>query len=292
MPETSKFGQALASGSFVVTCELDPPRGTNPALLEQKIGAVRDKVEAVVVSDNPKGNLRMSPAAFSAWLLKQGVEPVMTLSCRDRNRLALGSELMGAWALGIQNILVVTGDYITWGDHPQAKPVFDLDSVQLLEFLSGLNQGVDFNGNPLMGPSSGFTKGAALALHARPLEPQVVKIRKKMAAGVDFFITHPLFDLDTAEAFFKALPEIKVPILASLCLLKGEELLDYRPGRLSGIYLPEGVLADLIAGGQDKVLEKSLERANRLIGMIRKDGRFRGVHLMLRGEEEKIGDLL
>ena len=156
MPAPSKFAEGLKSGAFMVTCELDPPKGIDPSLPEDKITALREKVQALVVSDNHNARMHMAPLGFCRYLLDQGFDPVMTITCRDRNRLALQSDLLAAAGLGIQNILVVTGDYMTWGDHPESKPVYDLDAVQLLWTISQLNSNQDISGNPLEGPGPLF----------------------------------------------------------------------------------------------------------------------------------------
>ena len=220
MATPSKFARTLASEEFILTAELDPPKGADPAVVQKKIAALKDKVQAVVVSDNHAARMRMAPWGLCRTLLDQGQEPILTLTGRDRNRLALQSDLLAAFSLGIQNVLAVTGDHTSWGDHPQAKPVYDLDSVQLLKTLSALNRGQDLSENPLEGAPPLFTVGAVVPLAANPLEPVIMKFRKKAAQGVDFFISHPLFDLKNADDFFKQTPEIKTPLLATVCLLK------------------------------------------------------------------------
>ena len=292
MPAQSKFAQALASEAFIVTCELDPPKGADPTVVQGKISALRDKVQAVVVSDNHSARMRMAPLGFCRTLLDQGLEPILTLTCRDRNRLALQSDLLAAFHLGIQNVLAVTGDYLSWGDHPQAKPVYDLDSVQLLKTLNGLNQGQDFSGNPLEGAAPFFTVGAVVPLTANPLQPVVMKFRKKEAQGVDFFISHPLFEPGDAENFFKEVPAIKAPLLASVCLLKWEQVAGYSPGNIPGLFLPERVLERFKSWNEETYQSGIREFAVKLIEAVKKDGRFRGVHLMLQGNEEKIGELV
>ncbi len=168
MPAPSKFAQALTSDTFLVTCEMDAPRGTDPALVDGKLAHVGGKVQVLVIADNPKARLSMAPLGLCRYLLDKGFEPVMTVTCRDRNRLALQSDLLAAAGLGIRNILAVTGDYITWGDHPGSAPVFDLDSVQLLRTLSLFNAGQDLAGQALEGPTPDFTYGAALAPDGQP----------------------------------------------------------------------------------------------------------------------------
>jgi 5,10-methylenetetrahydrofolate reductase len=292
MPGPNKFAQALESNQFLVTCELDPPKGTDSSLADNKIKMLRDKVQAVVVSDNPKAHLHMAPLGFCRYLLDQGCEPIMTVTCRDRNRLALQSDLLAAAGLGIRNILAVSGDYITWGDHPGSSPVYDLDSVQLLWALSQLNQNKDMAGDTLLGPSPSFVYGGAVTLSGNPLAPQVIKFKKKEQGGARFFMSHPIFDLAGVEDFFKLVPDLKTPLLATVCLVKEEQLKDYTTGRYPGLQIPESFrekFQNLSAGEAEA---KITEYTATLIADIKKDGRFRGVHLMLQGEEERIGELL
>ena len=292
MATPSKFARTLASEEFIITAELDPPKGAEPAIVQKKIAALKDKVQAVVVSDNHAARMRMAPWGLCRTLLDQGQEPILTLTGRDRNRLALQSDLLAAFSLGIQNVLAVTGDHTSWGDHPQAKPVYDLDSVQLLKTLSALNRGQDLSENPLEGAPPLFTVGAVVPLAANPLEPVIMKFRKKAAQGVDFFISHPLFDLANADDFFKQTPEIKTPLLVTVCLLKRDQIVGYRPGNLPGIFLPEAVLDQFKSWKEETYESRTWEFAGKLIAAVKKDGRFRGVHLMLSGEEERIGDLV
>ena len=246
----------------------------------------------MVVSDNHSARMRMAPLGLCRALLDQGLEPILTLTGRDRNRLALQSDLLAAFSLGIQNVLAVTGDHTSWGDHPQAKPVYDLDSVQLLGAVSALNLGQDLSGNPLEGAAPFFTVGAVVPLTANPLQPVIMKFRKKAAQGVDFFISHPLFDLKNAGDFFEQIPEIKTPFLATVCLLKWEQVTGYSPGNIPGVSLPEGVLEEFKSWKEETYESKAWEFAGKLIEAVKKDGRFRGVHLMLQGQEERIGELV
>ena len=292
MPAPSKFAEALKSGAFLVTCELDPPKGIDPSLKGDKIKALREKAQALVVSDNHNARLHMAPLGFCRYLLDQGFDPVMTITCRDRNRLALQSDLLAAAGLGIQNILAVTGDYMTWGDHPESKPVYDLDAVQLLWAISKLNLNQDISGNPLEGPAPSFTFGAAVSLAAHPVLPEVLKFRKKERSGAHFFMSQPILELAGVEEFFKEVRDLKIPLLASVCLLKEEQIRDYGPGQYPGLNIPRGLLENWQALKPGEVRPKMMEHAARLIEAIKKDGRFQGVHLMLQGEEELIGELI
>jgi methylenetetrahydrofolate reductase (NADPH) len=292
MAAPSKFLAALHSEAFVITCELDPPKGIDLEAMAAKAAVLKEKVQAVVVSDNPQARLHMAPWGFSRWLLDKGLEPVMTLTCRDRNRLALQSDLLAAASLGIKNILAVTGDYISWGDHPEAKPVYDLDSLQLIQMLGRLNANEDLKGAPLSGPSPEFAIGAAATLTANPVLPQVMKFNKKEQAGVQFFISHPIFDLNQVEPFFQKQPESKVPLLASVSLLSKEQIQDYRSGGNPGLTIPESLLEKYEPLSSAEVSKRSLEESAKLIEAIKNDGRFRGVHLILQGAEERIGEII
>jgi methylenetetrahydrofolate reductase (NADPH) len=276
----------------MVTCELDPPKGFSPSLVDRKIAILKDKVQAVVVSDNPKARVQMAPMGICRYLLEQGLEPILTMTCRDRNRLALQSDLLAAAGLGIQNILAVTGDYITWGDHPEGKPVYDLDSIQLIWAISQLNSNKDISGNVVEGPPPSFTIGSSVALTGHPVGPQVLKAKKKEKAGVHFFMSHPVFDLTDVEEFFKEIVEIKTPLLASVCLLTEEQIQGYASGNYPGLLIPESLSDKFKSVPSTEFQSKMIEFTGHLIETIKKDGRFRGVHLMLQGEEGRIGELI
>ena len=292
MPDPSRLAKGLESGAFIVTCELDPPKGTAWSLVEPKIAALKNKIQAVVVSDNPKARMHMAPIGFCLYLIEQGIEPIMTMTCRDRNRLALQSDLLAAAGLGLQNILAVTGDYITWGDHPESKPVYDLDSIQLIWAINQLNLGRDISGGIIEGPAPLFTVGGAVTLTADPILPQILKFRKKQQVGADFFISHPIFDLPGVEEFFKQISEIKTPLLASMCLLKEEQVREYVPAKYPGLLVPESMLARFKTLNSAKFQSGMIECTANLIQAIKNDGRFRGVHLMMQGAEERIGKII
>ena len=179
------FQEKLKSKKFIVTCEIGPPKGVD---IEKYLGyadAVKGRVDAINVTDLQSSIMRLGSLAFSSLLVKRGIEPIYQMTCRDRNRLALQSDLLSAYVLGIQNILVLTGDYPSLGDHPEAKPVYDLDSVGLLKAAKSLEQGKDLAGRSLKGSPS-FCLGAAVNPGAEPLEPEIIKMEKKVEAGAQF----------------------------------------------------------------------------------------------------------
>jgi methylenetetrahydrofolate reductase (NADPH) len=188
----NRFGQTLKDKSFLVTVELEPPKGSDLGPLQELAKELSGRVDAVVLADNPRAEARMDPVMAAHKLLRHAeVEVILTLTCRDRNRLALTSQMLGAAAAGVESLLIVSGDFVSLGDHPQAKPVYDLDSVQALQLARLLSQGRDMAGHDLNGAPT-LVLGAALSPQAEPLGAQLLKLRKKMRAGADFIMTMPL----------------------------------------------------------------------------------------------------
>ncbi|MBU4453484.1 MAG: methylenetetrahydrofolate reductase, partial [Euryarchaeota archaeon] len=185
------FRNKLLSGKFTVTAEISPPKGTDISGMMKEARTIKDAVDAVSVTDNQRAIMRMSPLAACSALSREGFETIMHLTCRDRNRLALQSELLGASFLGIKNVVVMSGDHPVKGDHPGAKPVYDLDSVQLLDMISRLNSGVDISGNGLEGKTE-FLTGAVS--NTELTEAALMKLEKKINAGAHFIITQAVFD--------------------------------------------------------------------------------------------------
>jgi 5,10-methylenetetrahydrofolate reductase len=213
MPDLS---QVLGQKRFVVTVELDPPRGVDVARILETAGRLAGRADAVVVSDHRGACPRQSPC----WLAhlvreKTGLPVVVTLNCRDRNRVALTGEMLAAAAAGLRDLLVVSGDFVTLGDHPGAKPVYDLDSVQALQLGRGLAQGRDMTGHVLEGAPELFL-GAVAAPGARPLEPQLIKFRKKIQAGANFFVTKPLTSVGELREFLERNGPPGVPLIAGV----------------------------------------------------------------------------
>ncbi len=178
----------IRSGKFIVTSEIGPPKGTDLAQAIEGAMLLKDRVDAVNVTDLQSSVMKVGSLAVCRILKERGIEPVFQLTCRDRNRLALQSELLSAAVFGIENVLLLTGDYTTMGDHPEAKPVFDLDGVQLIDVARQLRGGKDMKGNPLKGTPH-FCIGAVVNPGADPLEPEIIKMEKKVAAGAEFFQT-------------------------------------------------------------------------------------------------------
>lgn len=220
----AKLAQALADKKFVVTVELDPPRGVSTAGLEALASDLAGRVDAVVLSDNRGACPRQAPCWLAHCLgARAGLEVILTLNCRDRNRLALISEILVAAAVEVENLLLVSGDFVSLGDHPGAKPVYDLDSVQALQLAATLMAGHDLSGQAITDAPS-FFLGSSLAVHANPLEPQIIKCHKKLQAGAGFFITRPLNSLEALKNFLSKAGELSAPLIAGVEVDTPDEL--------------------------------------------------------------------
>jgi 5,10-methylenetetrahydrofolate reductase len=197
--------EALESGKFVVTAEVAPGKGTDVEHLLEDAAVIKERVDAVNVTDLQSSVMRLGSMAFSHLLTEIGIDPVYQVTCRDRNCLALQSDLLSGWALGIRNVLALTGDHPVLGDHPKARPVFELDSVSLLDVIGKLNSGVDMAGNELKGTPD-FLPGAVVnpgADNEAALDLQIMKMETKIEAGAKFFQTQGVYDLDAFEKFMK-----------------------------------------------------------------------------------------
>lgn len=283
----SRLSAALSAGRFVVTAEVAPPKGVDLQGVLNRARALPPSVTAVNVTDNQGANMRMTPLAVAALLVREGIEPVLQLTCRDRNRMALQSDLLGAAALGIENILLLSGDHARFGDHPQAKAVFDLDSVQLLQAVDGLQTGCDLAGRPLTGLPL-FFAGAAVSPEAEPFELMFQKFRKKMQAGARFFQTQAVFDPIRLERFMAAAHPVGRPVVLGVLLLKSAAMARFLNEHIPGVQVPPALIARLEQASFP--LEEGVAIAREMVGHARR--LCHGVHLMTLGMEERIPELL
>ena len=284
------FREALESGRFLVTAEVGPGKGTDIEHLLKDADIIKDRVDAINVTDLQSSVMRLGSMAVCHLLMDIGIDPIFQVTCRDRNRLALQSDLLSGWVLGIRNVLALTGDHPTLGDHPRAKPVFDLDSVTLLEVLGKLNSGLDMAGNELKGAPD-FLPGAVVnpgADNEAALDLQIMKMEKKIEAGAKFFQTQGVYDLDTFEKFMKRVEGFNTKVLGGIILLKSVGMARYMNKNVAGVFVPEPLIQDL-KEAEDKA-QASMNIAVRLIkGM--KD-LCQGVHVMALGWESKIPPIL
>jgi methylenetetrahydrofolate reductase (NADPH) len=279
--------EKLAAGKFVVTSEIGPPKGTDITEMMEDAQLLRGRVDAINVTDLQSSVMRLGSLPVCHLLQERGLEPILQMTCRDRNRLALQSDLLGAAVLGIRNVLALTGDYASLGDHPQAKPVFDVDAVNLIQIIKKLESGTDMVGNPLSGAPKFFV-GAVVNPGGNPVEAQILKMEKKIQAGASFFQTQAVFDLSAFEKFMKRVAPLKVPVLAGIILLKSAGMARFMNKNVAGVFVPEPLI-EKMATAPDRV-KTSVEIAAELIRGLR--GLCQGVHLMPIGWEKKVPAVL
>jgi len=283
------FKEALQSGDFLVTAEIGPPKGTNLEEMTRNIELLKDKVDALNVTDNQSSVMRF-PSLGGCLLIKElGGEPILQMTCRDRNRLALQADLLFAYSRGIRNVLCLTGDFITVGDHKEAKAVFDLDSVQLLRTVRTLGEGRDLAGNELDGKVE-FCAGAVVTPEAEPLEPQLIKFEKKVEAGAEFFQTQAVYDVEKFAEFINLVKPYSVPILAGIIPLRSAGMARFMNRNVPGIRVPEHLIEELDQVKGEERVKKSIEIAARIINQVK--GLCRGVHIMAIGWEEIVPHIL
>ena len=282
----SRFKEKLTSGAFAISAEIAPPKGTDVGEALEKARALSG-IDAVNVTDNQGANMRMSPLAMAALLQREGIEPILQLTCRDRNRLALQSDLLGAAALGIENLLLLSGDHARFGDHPDAKPVFDLDSVQLLQTVHDLCAGHDMAGKQLTG-SPDFFAGAAVTPEAEPFELMFQKFAKKVEGGARFFQTQSVFDEKKFRRFMDAANPLGAPVLAGILLLKSARMARFLNDNIPGVRVPQPLIERLETATSP--LDEGVAIAQEMVACARSC--CQGVHLMTLGCEERIPEIL
>jgi 5,10-methylenetetrahydrofolate reductase len=282
----SKLQQKLFENKFTITAELFPPKGTDIDSIIKKADVLKDLVDAVNITDCQRAIMRTSSLALSKIILDRGLEPVYQITTRDRNVLALQSDILGASVLGIKNILVVSGDYPTIGDHKNAKPVYDVDTIELIKIIKSLENGTDYSGKPLKGNPKFFI-GGAVNPNATPIELSCMSVEKKLQAGVDFFQSQPIFDIDQFLLFKKFLNLDKPNILVGVMLLKSYEFAN-RISQIPGIRIPQVILERLKTAKNE--LEEGINITVELIRELKKHAQ--GVHIMAIGIEENIPKIL
>lgn len=285
----SKLRQALGNGQFVVTGEIGPPKGVDLAKCLRDAETMREYVTAINVTDLQSAVMRIGSLAVSAKLLERGLEPVYQLTCRDRNRLALQSDLLSAWALGIENVLCLTGDHPILGDHTEAKLVYDLDSVQLLKAASTLNQGYDMAGHELDSMPA-FFLGAVVTPCADPLEPQLIKMRKKIETGASFFQTQAVYEPEKFAHFMDQIQKFKVPVIAGIVILKSAAMAEFMNANVAGINVPETIIREFRETKKEDRKKKATEITARIIRQIKP--LCQGVHIMPLGWDDLVPQVI
>ena len=278
---------ALTSNRFVITAEICPPKGTDTTAFIKNAQLLKNRIAAANVTDNQRAVMRLSSLACSVLLLKEGIDPVFQMTCRDRNRIALQSDILGAWTLGISNILALSGDHVSFGDHREAKPVFDLDSVQLVQTISKLNNARNMNDTSL-NSGTDFLIGAVVAPEANPLEPEMIKFEKKVLAGARFLQTQAFYDMENFKRFYEYAKRFDVKILAGILLLKSAKMAHFLNKNVPGVTVPTNIIEELESAPDQ--LEKGIEIAARQIRELKTF--CDGAHIMAIGQEENVPKII
>jgi len=287
----STFKDTLNSGKFIVTSEVAPPKGTNLEKMRHHVELLKDKVDAMNVTDHQSSVMRFPSLGGALMVKEMGGEPILQMTCRDRNRMALEADLLFASSRGINNVLCLTGDSIILGDHKEAKGVFDLDSSQLLSTIRIMEKGADLGGNQLDGGIS-FCAGAIVTPEANPIEPQLVKFEKKIEAGAEFIQTQAVYDLDNYIKFMKYARQFPVKILAGIILLTSAPMARFMNKNVAGVTVPQDLIDEMAAVPKGGAIQKGIEIAGRMIRRINQERICDGVHIMAIGKEELVPDII
>ena len=286
-----RITELFDNGEFVVTAEVGPPKGIDASHVVEEAKEYLSGITAVNVTDNQSSVMRMGSLPACVMLKNAGLTPILQLTCRDRNRIALQSELLGAAALGIENILCLTGDHTKMGDHPGAKPVFDLDSVSLLHTVSQLEKGVDLGGQPLVGPAPKFAKGAVVSPCSDSVDAQLAKMERKVMAGAEYFQTQAVFDSEKFISFMEKAKEFGKPVQLGVIIPKSAGMAKFMNKNVAGVHVPQWMIDELAA---DKEKAKAGITGVELAAKVIKECRpyCQGLHIMALGWEAKVPELL
>jgi methylenetetrahydrofolate reductase (NADPH) len=288
-PPVSTFRIAAQAGEFLVTAEVAPPKGSDPTHMLEMAGALKGRVHGVNVTDGSRAVMRMSSLASCIILHQHGIEPIYQAACRDRNSIGLQADLLGADALGIRNVLALTGDPVKAGDHPEARPVFELESVRLLQLIGKLNQGCDWNDKPLTDGETDLFAGAAVDPQCGSWSGLQRRFERKVAAGAQFFQSQLISDFDRLEKFMDQLgnPAGK-PILAGIFLLKSAKNARFINRCVPGVHIPDYII-DRLERATDPLCEGMTIAAEQV--KIAKQ-LCQGVHMMAVKREDLIPQIL
>ena len=286
-----RITELFDNGEFVVTAEVGPPKGIHLDHLVEEAKEYLSGITAVNVTDNQSSVMRMGSLPTCVTLKNAGLTPILQLTCRDRNRIALQSELLGAAALGIDNILCLTGDHTKMGDHPGAKPVFDLDSVSLLHTVCQLEKGVDLAGNALVGEPPKFAKGAVVSPCSDSVDAQLAKMERKVMAGAEYFQTQAVFDSEKFIAFAEKAKQFGKPIQLGVIIPKNAGMCKFMNRNVAGVHVPQHMIDELAA---DKERAKAGITGVEIAARIIKECRpyCQGLHIMALGWEAKVPELM
>lgn len=280
--------EALKKGKLIITSELAPPKGTDVSSITNIAMKLRGKIDAVNLTDGQGGNMRMCPMAAATFILNEGVDVIWQLTCRDRNRIGLQADCLGASALGIKNVLPMKGDDPKSGDNPEANGVFDLDTTELIKMINGLNNGIDLPGNELKGKTD-FTIGCTAHPNLPDLEKQYQTTKYRFEIGATFIQTQICYDLDQLRNFISSLKEFSKKTIIGITPLKSFKMAQFMNEKVFGVNVPEEILNRMKSSENET--EEGLKISKEIISEISKLG-IGGVHIMAVGQEQKLPDIV
>ncbi len=283
----SRLSELLQSGNFVVTAEINPPKGVDMTDTLSRADVLSGLVDAVNLTDHPGSHMSVSPLALAPLIRERGLEAILQVTCRDRNRIAIQGDLLAAHVLGVENVLCLTGDPVGAGDHPEAKTVFDLDSIRLLEAATSLNKGTDMGSNRLRGAPS-FYLGAAVNPFASELADEIIRMEEKITAGAQFFQSQAVFDTTQLAEFMAIVKPLGAPVIAGVILLKSGEMARNMNQNIPGVLVPDDLIAEMDSAN-DKA-QAGIQITARIIREARDI--CDGVHIMAIGWERYIPQVL
>ena len=286
-----KITELFERGEFVVSAEVGPPKGFHVEHLLEEAKTYLSDITAVNVTDNQSSVMRLGSLAMCKALKDEGLTPIYQLTCRDRNRIALQSDLLSAAMFGIENLLLLTGDHTKLGDHPQAKPVFDLDSVSLIHAVKKLEEGVDLGGNELIGEAPKFAKGAVVSPCSDSVDAQLAKMERKVMAGADYFQTQAVFEPEKFIKFMEKAKQFGKPVQVGIIIPKSAGMAKFMNNNVAGIHVPDEMIEEL---KKDKEKTKAGITGVEIAARIIKECKpyCQGVHIMALGWESKVPELL
>lgn len=285
--------EVMESGTFLVSGEIGPPKGTDIDEMIHHIDLLKDKVHAMNITDNQSSVMRYPSLGTALIILEHGGEPNLQVTCRDRNRLAIEADLLFAYTRGVRSVLCLTGDSIPVGDHKEAKAVFDCESVQLLQMIRNLEEGKDSGGNELKGGVE-FYKGAIVTPEAHPIEPQMLKFAKKIEAGAQWFQTQAVYDMENFKRFMEQARKIddKVKICAGLVLLTSMGAIKYMNANVPGVFVPDNLVQEMADAPKGEALNTGIRIMARQIRQCIDEKLCDGVHIMAIGKEDAVPRIL
>lgn len=296
MKTESRLEKVLASGQLAVTSEVGPPRGCNLDVIKEKANMIKDYVDGINITDNQTAVVRMSSIAGGIAIKQMGLDPIIQMVSRDRNRIAMQSDILGAYALGCNTMLCLSGDHTQFGDHPMAKPVYDIDSINMIKMVKDMRDEAKFQGGEDIAEAPKMFIGAAANPFADPFELRVMRLAKKIAAGVDFIQTQCVFNMDKFEAWMKQVVDRgldeKVAILAGITPIKSLDMAKYMKDKVPGMDIPDAIIDRLAGVDKEKQSAEGIKLAIEQMQRLKECKGVKGFHIMAIEWEEKVPELV